>query len=266
MSDKHAKAQGTRRNRITVAEEQQQAGVGDRVAVADLKRIAIVFAPALDTEPTEMMVDWACEAQAEGFTNIAVVFNGPRAHQAGNQLGREIQSPHVSIHCLSGPASIGKCQSFMGHLFLQSKARLLVRVDPDGQFPVSSLNQLLARSTTGADVIWAQRDEPSVAGVTRFLGNTMLRAIGLLRRLPGDPNSGCYALTQRAAAVLSSIPLPVYPEVRMLVAFRNASLRVASCVVPIVPRRRGQSSLRGLFSGTQVFISSVLEMLSQERI
>ncbi len=101
-----------------------------------------------------------------------------------------------------------------------------------------------------------------VAGRTRFLGNVIMRLVGLCFGTVGDPNSGLYILNRKAAALLCPVPLPTYPEPRMLTAFRQASLTVTTCVVPTLVRHAGTSSISTLWHSLKVFLWSLLEMVS----
>ena len=148
----------------------------------------------------------------------------------------------------------------MLHRFLQTDAQFLARTDPDGQFPASSLREMIScMRRRGADMVVGQRDEASVSGYVRFVANVILRLAALHSGMVADPNSGCYVMNRRAAAALCQVPLPKYPEPRMLVAVKQASLRVVSSVVPTLPRQSGHSSMSSIARAVVVFLSSLLE-------
>ena len=231
------------------------------------KKDVLIFAPVLASELKDMLLQWVSDVKGAGFDNIILVFNGPGAEIACRALRKEVSSS-IRIDWLSGPSSIGSCQTIVTQLFLQSNLRLLVRIDADLQFSVSDIERLLNpfAGTGRSDVVIAQRDEASVGGRMRFLGNALLRLFGQLFGIFADPNCGLYVLNRKAAAVLCRVPLPVYPEPRMLTTFRQASLTVTTRVVPILPRRTGRSSIKNFLHGIKVFIGSILEMTSWDSL
>jgi hypothetical protein len=210
-----------------------------------------------------MLQTWAKQASRLGTeVEVAIVLNGPGSEQAASELRQETP-PSVQILALPGAASIGLAQQFVTHRFLRSEAQVLARIDPDGQFPLSSLAELCRRLVPGGpDVVIAQRDEASVAGRLHFLGNVILRLVAMHLGLVADPNSGCYAMNRKAAAALCQVPLPKYPEPRMLAWLKGMSLQVSSVVVPTLPRQSGTSSIKGVGHAVTVFFSSLLELLS----
>jgi hypothetical protein len=231
------------------------------------KKEVLIWAPVLATEPLNMVLNWLHAVKKAGFDNTVLIFNGPGSEKACTELRREILSSNKMLTtCLSGSPSIGSCQAFVTHLFLQSKARFLVRVDVDLQFPIKCVEKLLRpfeiQEIVSPDIVFGQRDEASAGGHVRFLGNVVLRLFALLFDVFADPNCGIYVLSRRAAALLCSVPLPTFPEPRMLVALQQASLRMMTCVVPTLPRHAGRSSIKGLWRSFRVFTGSLLELLS----
>ena len=239
-------------------------------AKAVSKKEVLIWAPALAMEPIAMLIQWIRAVEAAGFVNAVLVFNGSGSERACKALRKEVISHKIMIKWLSGPASIGTCQAFVTHLFLKSRAKYIFRVDPDGQFPIKCIERLLRLfEVTGSvrpDVIMGQRDEAGVAGRTRFLGNVVLRLLAMHFANFADPNCGLYVMNRKAAAILCGVPLPKYPESRMLMAFWKASLTVATCVVPTLRRQAGRSSIRGLRRNLRVFFGSFLEMLSWDSL
>ena len=225
----------------------------------------LVWAPALGSEPEELLLEWAREVESAGLgteRKVLLILNGHGAESLCSSLLRRI-SRSVEVCSLPGPASIGRVQQFVMHRFLQSDAQVLARIDPDGQFPIRHLQELATHLTPdGPDILVGQRDEAGVAGRTRFLGNVVQRLLALRFRIVADPNSGFYLLNRKAAAVLCQVPLPRYPESRMLVALTIASLAISSKVVPTLLRRGGRSSFAGLWRGVIVFVSSFMEFFS----
>jgi len=237
------------------------------VSNAIYKKEVLIWTPVLATEPINMLLEWVYAVKKAGFDNVVLIYNGPGSERATTELQKEISGSKILITCLSGPASIGACQEFVTHIFLRSKARFLVRLDSDLQFPVKCAEKLLLHfeiqpGAVCPDVIVGQREEASTGGYLHFLGNAVLRLFALLFGIFADPNSGFYALNRKAAALLCNVPLSNYPEPRMLVAFRQALFGVTTCVVPTLPRHAGRSSIRGFWQALKVFTRSFLELVS----
>ncbi len=228
-----------------------------------------VWFPAVPSEPAQMLVAWGREFVATWLgtpIKAFLILNGPGAAPAGEALRRDMPAG-VEVCCLTDRASIGNAQQFVMHRFLRSDAAILARVDPDGQFSLGSVAEMCRRLTTnGPDVIVAQRDEASVSGRIHFLGNVVLRLVAMRLGLLTDLNSGCYAMNRKAAAALCQLPLPKYPEPRMLAWLKSMSMQVSSMVVPTLPRQSGTSSIKGVWRAVSVFFSSLLELLSCDRI
>jgi hypothetical protein len=235
------------------------------------KKDVLVWAPVLDTEPIAMLIKWIHAVSAAGFSAV-LVFNGRGAEEACKALQKEVsdRKEKIILKWISGPASIGSCQEFVSDLFLKTKAKFMLRLDSDLQFPIGYVERLLQLfEVTGSappDIILAQRDEASVAGYTRFFGNVLLRLLSMYFANFADLNSGFYVMNRSAAAVLSGTPLPKYPEPRMLVKFSKAPLTLATIVVPTLKRRAGRSSIRGLWRSVSVFVRSFFEMFSWKYI
>ena len=228
------------------------------------KKAIWVWAPALASEPREMLLTWARETvtTVSGASKSFLVLNGNGAENARELLRRDMPRG-VEIVCLTGRASIGRAQQLITHQFLRANPVALARIDPDGQFPINCLAELeRCLQPGGPDLVMAQRDEASINGPVRWLGNTILRCLAMRLGIIADLNAGCYIMNREAAAVLCQVPLPKYPEPRMLMAMKKAGLVVSSCVVPVRPRLGGESSIKGLLRGVRVFLSSLLEMLS----
>lgn len=226
----------------------------------------LIWAPALASEPMDMLIRWILAVQAASFRNILVVFNGPGAKNASAKLSKKFHDRHVQIEWLSGFGSIGKCQTFVTQIFLQSKFLYLFRVDPDGQFPIEYAGRLLepyqSQVDLRPDVVVGFRDEASIGGRMRYIANIVLRLFAVIFGIYADLNCGFYVINRKAAALLCSVALPKYPEPRMLVALHRSSLITVSCIVPVLQRTSGRSSIRGFLQSIRIFLESFLEYLS----
>jgi hypothetical protein len=235
------------------------------------KKEVLIWAPALAAEPTSMLVQWILSVQAAGFCNILLIFNGPGAKNASIQLLKKIPNRQVQVEWLSGLGSIGKCQVFATQLFLQSKFEYLLRIDPDGQFPIKCAKWLLepyhSRADSCPDVVVGFRDEASIGGRMRYFANVFLRLFSVIFGIYADFNCGIFVMNRKAAALLlCRIALPKYPEPRVLVALHRSSLIIMSCVVPVLKRTSGRSSIRGFVQSSRVFLESLMEHLSCDRL
>ena len=211
-----------------------------------------------------MLLDWVQALNQVGFVPL-LILNGESACKARLELTEKIEQAGLDAVVLSLPAaSTGNAQMLATYLFLQNpSAKFLVRLDPDMQFPVGCISDLLDAFATESppDVVVGFRDEAGSGGFIRFVGNVALRLIAQRCGITADPNAGAYALSKKAAALLQSIPLPRFPEPRMLREFRGAGLKVATRIVPTLPRFSGKSSIHGSLKGLSVFCGSVLDLV-----
>jgi hypothetical protein len=244
-----------------------------KIPVNDMipKNKVLIWTPALASEPRDMLIRWILTVQAAGFRNILLVFNGPGAKNASAKLRKKFHDRHVQIKWLSGLGSIGKCQVFVTQIFLQSKLLYLLRVDPDGQFPIEYAGRLLepyqSQADLRPDVVVGFRDEASIGGRMRYFANIVLRLFAVIFGIYADLNCGFYVMNRKAAALLlCRVALPKYPEPRMLVALQQSSLITVSCIVPVLQRTSGCSSIRGFLQSIRVFIESFLEYVSWDRL
>jgi len=234
------------------------------------KNKVLIWAPTLASEPRDMLIRWILTVQAAGFRNILLVFNGLGAKNASAKLSKKFHSRHVQIKWLSGSGSIGKCQAFVTQIFLQSKLLYLLRVDPDGQFPIEYAGWLLepyqSQVDLRPDVVVGFRDEASIGGRMRYFANIVLRLFAVIFGIYADLNCGFYVMNRKAAAFLCRVALPKYPESRMLVSLHKSSLITVSCLVPVLQRTSGRSSIRGFLQSIRIFLESFLEYLSWDRL
>lgn len=224
-----------------------------------------IWAPTLASEPLDMLIKWILTVQAAGFMNILLVFNGPGAKNASAKLSKKFNDGHVQIEWLSGSGSIGKCQTFVTQIFLQSKFQYLLRIDPDGQFPIDCAFRLLELYQSQDDlpnVVVGFRDESSIGGRMRYIANTVLRLLAVICGIYADLNCGIYILDKRAAALLCQVALSKFPESHMLVTLHHSSLITVTCIVPVLQRMSGRSSIKGFLQCIRLFIESFLECLS----
>lgn len=151
---------------------------------------------------------------------------------------------------------------------LERRARLVVRVDGDGQHPPAEIARLLEPIAAGeADLVVGSRfitaDGFRSSG-SRRLGIWLLASLTrlLLRQPISDPTSGFWAAGPRAIELLASQLPHDYPEVENRVAAHRAGLRVLEVPVSMAPRRTGRSSigpLDAVYYMIKVLIASLID-------
>lgn len=128
---------------------------------------------------------------------------------------------------------------------------VIVRVDADGEHPISSIRPMLEIIENGAaDVVIATRNVPDNGHALSSLLRRLVRSyFSVCARLAtGNPalrdvNTGMFALTRDAAQCLNSFELDRYPEPQIFIRASRMKLRVVG--VPIDQNRRayGKSTL-----------------------
>ncbi|MBM3554396.1 MAG: glycosyltransferase family 2 protein [Alphaproteobacteria bacterium] len=148
--------------------------------------------------------------------------------------------------------------------------RALIRLDGDGQHPVATAPELIARLDRGeADVVAGiriNRGEGEGAGVALRNAAKAYYAwmAGLLSggRTPADVNTGLFALNRKAMAAVNAADLERFPEPQMFVAAARAGLRIVTHDTVQEPRREGETTL-GLWSALRMFYRFNVFVLDQ---
>jgi glycosyltransferase involved in cell wall biosynthesis len=139
----------------------------------------------------------------------------------------------------------------------------VVQVDGDGQHDSAGIPILLdALAHSAADVVVGSRFKGLIDGYR----STALRRAGIgiigvaVQALTGygirDVTSGFRAYGRRAIELASMEYPSDYPEPESLILFRKAGFSVKEVAVPMLPRRAGVSSIRGI--ATAYYMAKVL--------
>jgi glycosyltransferase involved in cell wall biosynthesis len=181
----------------------------------------------------------------------------------------------VRLYRLETNAGLGIATSIAIDYFLQGSHQVLLRVDADGEHPLSEVEKLYQPVLNGAtDIVWAERVIQNVsqsararaAGATRRWAKSLTRWIA--QRAMGcnhvDWFSGFFAMSRDAAQRYQADYFERYCEVQMLCLIYARHMRIQIVVVTQMRRMHGQSSIR-LFSGLMVLLRAWLLILVYAR-
>ena len=169
----------------------------------------------------------------------------------------------VTVYRLEQNQGLGLATSIAIDFFLSSDTTHFVRLDSDGQHPVSFVPFLIKPLIEEeVDLAWGERiNRGSGARGTplRLLGQkwTELTAKVFLRARHADWYSGFFAMNRKAAKFFQETHLERYCEVQLLCLAYSGGLQVAT--VPVVQNERthGESSIR-LFKGVMLVLRACL--------
>ena len=175
------------------------------------------------------------------------------------------------LYRLETNAGLGMATSIAIDYFLQGPHQVLLRVDADGEHPLSEVSKLYQPVLNGAaDMVWAERvianaNQSSRAGAATALRS---RAKSLTRWIAqqamgcnhADWFSGFFAMGRDATQIFQADHLERYCEVQMLCLAFARRQRVQTVVVTQIQRAHGQSSIR-LFGGLMVVLRAWLLIL-----
>ena len=150
---------------------------------------------------------------------------------------------------------------------LQENFDCLVRLDADGQHPLSEIEGLTEKiSSNLADVVWGERVNHNLKNTPKaVMGSVTKTFTAWLGRLifksqVMDWFTGFFAINQLAAKAASGAYLERYCEVQLLCIFHESKLRVDTHPIEQLERNQGQSSIDWL-AGLMIFLRSTLMML-----
>lgn len=175
----------------------------------------------------------------------------------------------VALYRLETNAGLGLATSIAIDHFLLSSCSVFVRLDSDGQHPVSEVSRLVEPVVRGdADLVWAQRQHsvsgPRAAGIDALRMGSKAATRWLAQRALGcshsDWFSGFFALSREAALRYESDHLERYCEVQMLCLAFSRALRVRTIMVGQLDRLHGESTIK-LFGGLMVVLRAWLLIL-----
>lgn len=224
-----------------------------------------VWSPVYTKEPLAQVCDAADDVAGCGYECLLVV-NGPGSVEYAKHLHQQAGRLGASVHIDSvagARGSIGRAQQVALLWFLGSRAHVLVRFDADRQFLASDIARLAGAALRGADLAVGLRARPGGDDPLRRLGNKVLRAVASFRGPAVDCNSGLYAMTRRAGAIVCAYPADRYPEGRLWAIAHHHGLSVAPVVVTTRERVEGETTIVGRASQVAVALSTLLRLGSQ---
>lgn len=151
---------------------------------------------------------------------------------------------------------------------LENNYDILLRIDADGQHPVSEAARLVDALREGADVVVASRENRDIGrGLRNILARIVRRylyyaaRVTTARAIPLDINSGFMALSNKAMRTINDVELERYPEPQIVMFAAEEGLDVREVGVTQMERQQGESTL-GLWAAMRlVFRVTVYAML-----
>ena len=129
--------------------------------------------------------------------------------------------------------------------------KALIRIDSDGQHPVSMVPELLSQIHNGvADlVVGTRKNHAEGSGIGNLLRNFVKSYFSTVASwitrgaVPRDVNSGFVALAHDAIVKLSTTNLERFPEPQLLIEAHAAGLRIGEVEISQAPRQHGKTTL-----------------------
>jgi glycosyltransferase involved in cell wall biosynthesis len=162
---------------------------------------------------------------------------------------------------------LGLATSIAIDYMMEENVDCLVRLDADGQHPLSEIEGLKEKiSSNVADVVWGERanhnsmktPKAAMASFTKTFTAWLGRLI--FKSHVKDWYTGFFAINRAAAAVAQEAYLERYCEVQLLCIFHEAKIRVVTHPIEQLERHHGQSSINWL-GGMMIMLRSSLMML-----
>ncbi len=168
---------------------------------------------------------------------------------------------------LASNEGLGLATSIAIDYMMQGNFECLVRLDADGQHPLSEIEGLKEKiSSNLADVVWGERvNHSSMTTPKAVMGSVTKSFTAWLGRLifkshVNDWYTGFFAINRGAAMIAQGAYLERYCEVQLLCIFHAATLRIEAHPVEQLERNHGQSSINWL-AGMMIMLRSSLMML-----
>ncbi len=168
---------------------------------------------------------------------------------------------------LASNEGLGLATSIAIDYMMQGNFECLVRLDADGQHPLSEIEGLKEKiSSNLADVVWGERvNHSSMTTPKAVMGSVTKSFTAWLGRLifkshVNDWYTGFFAMNRGAAIIAQGAYLERYCEVQLLCIFHAATLRIEAHPVEQLERNHGQSSINWL-AGMMIMLRSSLMML-----
>jgi glycosyltransferase involved in cell wall biosynthesis len=178
-----------------------------------------------------------------------------------------LRSSKVFLHRIAFNVGLGLVTSVAIDYFLDGDFDILIRLDADGQHPLSEIEGLILSFKSGqADVVWGERINHMTHGSTKqFFGTLTKYATSWMGKLIfksqiEDWFTGFFALNRTAAKYISRSHLERYCEVQMLCIFLSGNLIVKTHRIQQLDRQFGKSRI-GWLDGIFIFLRSTLMMI-----
>ncbi len=168
---------------------------------------------------------------------------------------------------LASNEGLGLATSIAIDYMMQGNFECLVRLDADGQHPLSEIEGLKEKiSSNLADVVWGERvNHSSMTTPKAVMGSVTKSFTAWLGRLifkshVNDWYTGFFAINRGAAMIAQGAYLERYCEVQLLCIFHAATLSIETHPIEQLERNHGQSSINWL-AGMMIMLRSSLMML-----
>lgn len=178
-----------------------------------------------------------------------------------------LSNSKVLLHRIAFNVGLGLVTSVAIDYFLNGDFDILIRLDADGQHPLSEIEGLILPFESGqVDVVWGERVNHKTHGSTKQLFGTLTKyatsRMGQLifKSQIEDWFTGFFALNRTAAKYISRAHLERYCEVQMLCIFLSRNLIVKTHRIQQLNRQFGKSRIRWL-DGIFIFLRSTLMMI-----
>jgi glycosyltransferase involved in cell wall biosynthesis len=171
------------------------------------------------------------------------------------------------LHRIAFNVGLGLVTSVAIDYFLNGDFDILIRMDADGQHPLSEIEGLiLPFKSEQADVVWGERINHKTHGsFKQFFGTLTKNATSWMGQLIfksqiEDWFTGFFAVNRTAAKYISRFHLERYCEVQMLCIFLSGNLTVKTHRIQQLDRQFGKSRI-GWLDGVFIFLRSTLMMI-----
>lgn len=222
----------------------------------------VVIIPAFNEEPNVGVVVRAVAQNVPG-AEIVVINDGSKDNTA--EVAKSSGATVIDLPCNVGVG--GAVQA--GFLYaISRRARLVVRVDADGQHPPEEVPALMrAAMENEEDLIVGSRflsENGYLSSAGRLAGIRLLSLFMSLicRSKVTDPTSGCWAIKRPLLDVFARDYPSDYPEPEALALMRRRGYSFREIPIVFRPRQAGSSSISkwdALFHAAKIMLSLVVD-------
>jgi len=171
----------------------------------------------------------------------------------GSTPAVQFVNPKLDVLHVRLPANfgLGVCTHVAMEHALSQGYQVVLRIDADGQHPVSEMPALLQHlKDSDADIVVGTRvnrnfNKGLAAGARRSVRWYLATVAALMsgKRTPRDVNSGFFILNRNAMSTLNKFQLDRYPEPQIFILGCREGLRVEEIPIEQMERRDGTSTL-----------------------